>query len=334
MTLDAKRSAIECYRGDGSTVGERQVDLPQGAPLTTSNDPAGYLAEPGLRAAVNVALRLGQPLLVTGEPGTGKTQLAASIAYELELPSPLVFHTKTTSSASDLFYRYDALGHFHSAQFDQNSVEIEHYLTLEALGLAFLLSWPAEKANPHLPEAFQGRGPVRSVVLVDEIDKAPRDLPNDVLNEFEKMSFTTRETGRTFTADPSYRPILIITSNSEKNLPDAFLRRCVFFHISFPNEDHLREIVQRRLPSSSFSPERLENALKHFSEIRSLALRKKPATAELLAWLQIIDELGIDPSQRQPGDAEALAFSYAILAKGREDLSMMTRRLEESPETR
>ena len=167
------------------------------------------------------------------------------------------------------------------------------------------------------------------MVLIDEIDKAPRDLPNDVLNELEKMTFTVRETGRTFTADPHYRPILVITSNSEKNLPDAFLRRCVFFHISFPDDEHLRQIVTRRLKSSSFSPAGLDGALEHFMEIRSLALRKKPATAELLAWLQILEQMEVDPGARRPGDAEALAFSYAILAKSKDDLTLMKRHLAE-----
>jgi len=330
MTTPTIHSALEIYRGDGTTARQREVDLPAEAPLTAFDDPVGYLAEPGLRAAVNVALRLGQPLLVTGEPGTGKTQLAGSIAHELELPPPLVFHTKTTSTATDLFYRYDALGHFHAAQFDRPGVNVESFLTLEALGLAFVLSRPSAEAAAFLPEGLRNRGPVRSVVLVDEIDKAPRDLPNDVLNELEKMSFTLRETGRTFAADPALRPILVITSNSEKNLPDAFLRRCVFFHISFPDDAHLREIVQRRLPSSSFSPERLDHALRHFREIRSMALRKKPATAELLAWLRIVDELGIDPGRPRPGDVEALAFSYAILAKSKDDLALIQRRLAET----
>src|SRR5262249_41495666 len=188
--------------------------------------PELYIADKGLSDAVNVALILGQPLLVTGEPGTGKTQLAASIACELELPPPLLFVAKTTSTAKDLFYRYDALTHFHDSHFRQGQLAMESYIAYEALGLAILLSLPVADGDPLLPPHLRGKGPTRSVVLIDEIDKAPRDLPNDVLNEIETLSFTVRETGRSVTASSGYRPVVVITSNSEKNLPDAFLRRC------------------------------------------------------------------------------------------------------------
>src|SRR5262249_13584621 len=150
------------------------------------DDPEGYIAEDGLRDAVNVALALGQPLLLTGEPGTGKTQLASSLAYELELPGPLVFNTKTTSSARDLFYRYDSLSHFRDVQFKEKDPIVDHYITYEALGQAILLSLQPNEVKDLLPEKLQGLGPTRSVVLIDEIDKAPRDLPNDVLIEIEK----------------------------------------------------------------------------------------------------------------------------------------------------
>lgn len=329
--MDTKRTPDrnELYRGDGSTAGSRGLALPQEAPPLSFDSPEGYLAEPGLRAAVNVALRLGQPLLVTGEPGTGKTQLAASLAHELELSPPLVFNTKTTSTATDLFYRYDALGHFHAAQFREEDSSAGDFVTLEALGLATLLTLRPEEGDPHLPESLRGKGPIRSVVLVDEIDKAPRDLPNDVLFELEHMSFTIRETGRSFEADPRLRPILVLTSNSERSLPDPFLRRCIFFHISFPDRQRLREIVRRRLDGSLLSPQRLEAALRHFEAIRRLALRKKPATAELLAWLRIVEEMELDPEALRPGDLEALIFSYSVLAKSRDDLLLMQERLQE-----
>ncbi|HEX8847695.1 MAG TPA: MoxR family ATPase [Pyrinomonadaceae bacterium] len=321
-------NGFKLYAGDGSTISQRGLSLPPFEKTTELNDPAGYLADAGLRDAVNVALTLGQPLIVTGEPGTGKTQLAASIAFELGLPAPLIFHTKTTSTARDLFYRYDALGHFHDAQFRKEEARVENYITYEALGLAILLSMSPEDANPFLPEPLRDRGPVRSVVLIDEVDKAPRDLPNDVLNEIDNMSFTVKETGRTFAADQSYRPIVILTSNSEKNLPDAFLRRCVFYHISFPDRARLKEIVKRRLRlDSNFTPQMLEHAIQHFEKIRDLTLKKRPATAELLAWLRILEKRRIDVNNLQRGEAEALAFTYSILSKSKEDRDMIVRNL-------
>ena len=289
-------------------------------------DPALYVAEKGLSDAVNVALTLGQPLLITGEPGTGKTQLASSIAYELNLPRPLVFRAKTTSSARDVFYRYDALGNFHDAQFRKEAANIESYITYEALGLAILLSMNPEEANPNLPQRLRDKGPIRPVVLIDEIDKAPRDLPNDVLDEIENMSFTVKETGRIFSADNAYRPILVLTSNSEKNLPDAFLRRCVFYHISFPEKERLEEIIRRRLKlDSGFAPQMLSSAIRRFEVIRELALKKKPATAEVLAWIRILEKLHIDVGNLRPGEAETLAFTYSILAKNKEDRDMLLR---------
>jgi MoxR-like ATPase len=317
---------FKLYTGDGTTIRERGLGLPLYERLATLNDPADYLAGPGLADAVNVALTLGQPFLVTGEPGTGKTELAGSVAYELGLPPPLVFYTKSTSAAKDLFYRYDSLRHFHDAQFRKEELALENYITYEALGLAILLSADPAEANPYLPEHLRDKGPVRSVVLVDEIDKAPRDLPNDILNEVESLSFTVRETGRTFQAEQSFRPILILTSNSEKNLPDAFLRRCVFYHIPFPEKERLKEIVQRRLRfNADFTPQMLDHALEHFEQIRELSLKKKPATAELLSWIRVLEKMRLDVSDLKPGQAEALAFTYAILAKSNEDRELIAR---------
>ena len=311
------------YAGDGTSISTRNLRPPSYREVNLPDEAQDYLAEKGLRDAVNVALLLGQPLLVTGEPGTGKTQLARSIAHELGLPAPLIFNTKTTSTAKDLFYRYDSLAHFHDAQFHTEGLSVEKYITYEALGLAILLSLPPEEANSYLPEHMKNMGPIRSVVLIDEIDKAPRDMPNDVLNEIENMSFTVKETGRSFAANPDYRPIVVLTSNSEKNLPEPFLRRCVFYHIAFPDKDRLKEIVQRRLKlNSGFTDQMVENALRHFLEIRKMEkLREKPATAELLAWLRILEKKAIDVSDRNR--AEELAFTYATLVKSKDDLEML-----------
>jgi MoxR-like ATPase len=316
------------YSGEGVPISRRNQRLPLFERSDRLDAPEFYVAEKGLTDAVNVALALGQPLLVTGEPGTGKTQLAASIACELELPAPLTFHAKTTSAAKDLFYRYDALAHFHDSHFKNDRLSIESYVEYEALGLAILLSLPPADADAYLPASLRGKGPTRSVVLIDEIDKAPRDFPNDILNEIEDLSFTVRETGRRFATSPGYRPILILSSNSEKNLPDAFLRRCIFYHISFPNHDRLKEIVARRLePDDRFSPAMLENALQHFEEIRSLPLVKKPATAECLAWLRILQQMEIDPGNLKPGQVEAISLTYCVLAKNKDDLGKLQRSL-------
>ncbi|GAB4420631.1 MAG: MoxR family ATPase [Bacteroidia bacterium] len=302
---------FEVYRGDGSTLSDRSQTLPPYESITRANAPVGYVAAPPLRDAVNVALALGQPLLLTGEPGTGKTQLAWSIAHELGLEKPLIFNTKTTSTARDLFYRYDSLAHFHDAQLKEKSqLDVRNYITYEALGKAIIDSTKR-----------------RSVVLIDEIDKAPRDLPNDILNELESMSFTVRETGEQFRAETGQRPILLMTSNSEKNLPDAFLRRVVYYHIPFPDKETLEKIVANRLQlSDRFRQNMLSDAINHFLEIRrSKGLRKPPATAELLAWIHILDRHEIDIHADIEAQVRKLAMSYSILAKSKDDLDKINR---------
>lgn len=312
------------YAGDGSVASSRGADWPEVPDRRRFDDPSGYVADRGLREAVNVALTLGQPLLVTGEPGTGKTQLAASVAHELELPPPLRLHTKSSTSVQDFFYRYDALRHFHDAQFREDTPRIDEYIEYQALGLAILLGMDPETAAPFLGDEFGGVGPTKSVVLVDEIDKAPRDVPNDLLHELDEMAFTVKETGRQFACGDEYRPVVIITSNSEKTLPDAFLRRCVFYHIPFPDGERLRQIVLNRLDlNGKFTLEMAEHAIEHFEELRTLKLRKRPATAELLAWLSVLKRHEIDVRQPGPGDREVIALTYSILAKSREDLWLL-----------
>ena len=175
----------------------------------------------------------------------------------------------------------------------------------------------------------QIQSPVRSVVLIDEIDKAPRDLPNDILNEIEHMTFTVREVPTSFSAHKELRPVVVLTSNSERDLPDAFLRRCIFYHIPPPTKDDLIGILTTRFGSSdnAFSPNRLAHIVDHFDRIRELALRKKPATAELLAWAKLLAQLDIDPENLHAGEAEALAFTYSVLAKHPEDLAVLQSRL-------
>jgi MoxR-like ATPase len=301
--------------------------------LADTMDPQNYIAGPRLQKAVNVALALGQPLLVTGDPGTGKTQLAASIAYEYDLPL-LSFHVKSTSVAQDLFYQYDALRRFQDSYDSKKEINAINYITFKALGLAILLSLPKEEADPFLPESYKGKGPTRSVILLDEIDKAPRDLPNDVLLEIEHLKFDIKEIEKPsdtqniknppFKADENYRPIVVITSNSEKNLPDAFLRRCVFYHIPFPDDDALETIIKRRFASDPHISQKLsENYIKpaidHFKKIQKLPLKRKPSPAELLAWFNILYALDL-VVRNLTAD---IKDSYTVLAKNHDDLASM-----------
>ncbi len=324
-----KELNLNLYKGDGKTIAQRNEKIPEFDESECFDVPENYIASEGLRHAVNVAITLGQPLLVTGEPGTGKTQLAASIAHELGLPQ-LNFYTKTTSTASDLFYQYDALRRFQDANMgDKKQTNINDYIEYQALGNAIHLSMPPEEANQYLPEDLRGKGPTRSVVLIDEIDKAPRDFPNDILNEIENMEFTVKESGQTFKAEKKFHPIIILTSNSEKNLPDAFLRRCVFYHIEFPSKQELSDIVNKRFNGSSdFAPEFVSQAIDKFTDIRGLHLKKKPATAEFLNWLKILKAKDIDIDNLEDGQAEAWMLSFSILAKNSDDLKLMKKKFE------
>lgn len=295
----------------------RPAHLP-GARHVRQTDPAGYLPDPGLVDAVNVALLLGQPLLVTGEPGVGKTQLAHSLAWELSFGEPLVFETKSSSTARDLFYGYDTIGRFHAAQTGEGSRRSLDYLTWHALGEAILQSRPREEVAEWLPDGFRHAGPRRSVVLVDEIDKAPRDFPNDLLNEVENLYFRAPELlNARIDANPLLRPVLVLTSNSEKNLPDAFLRRTVYYNIPFPGEQRLAEIVMNRVGGfdAAGSP-LLAEAMELFFLLREPAsgLRKRPATAELIGWLTVLVAMGAsaDDPLRMHGEAALRALSALV----------------------
>jgi MoxR-like ATPase len=322
------------YSPSGKTISERGISLQPFKKFALSEAPQNYVADDALADAVNVALMLGQPLLVSGEPGTGKTQLAYSVTYQLDQPDmkrPLVYYTKNNTVSRDLFYQYDALRHFQDSRVPGVEMDKNKYIFYEALGLAVLLTLdPKDEqrkaVNGYLPNECRNVGPVRSVVLIDEIDKAPRDVPNDILNEIENMSFRVIETGKIFEADLQYKPIVILTSNSEKDLPAAFLRRCVFYHIPFPTSERLREIVEKRLElSSDFKLHKLDKAIGHFETIRKMSLRKKPATAELLAWVRILEKFGIDVENLKQEQHDKLALSYSVLAKNKEDKELITR---------
>lgn len=285
-----------------------------------------YLIDEDLEAVVHMAIKLDLPLLVTGEPGTGKTQLAQYIAQEIVKGRLITFNTKTTSRARDLLYHYNTLSHFRDSRAGQQVSPMD-YIAFQGLGKAIIDSREA----PH-------------VVLVDEIDKAPRDFPNDVLFEFENGAFEVVEAsaaevqahaetlgwgelvqdGVISSPVGVKRPFLLLTSNSEKNLPDAFLRRCAYYHILFPSKPRLKEILEQKGGlSAEFKQHMLDHAIEHFLSIRKLGMKKKPATAELLAWVHILQSEGIDLKKGLDEDDEPLKRrirqTYSLLTKNRED---------------
>jgi len=298
--------------------------------LANAADPAGYLPDRGLVDAVNVALILRQPLLVTGEPGTGKSQLAASIAYQIGLDPPLMFETKSTSVARELFYSFDNIGRFRAAQIPGAPIDPHLFLTYTALGRAIVLANDPGAVRSVLPPGFSHPGRRRSVVLIDEIDKAPRDFPNDILNEIERLCFRIPELGEVeVAATPDFRPVVIITSNSEKSLPDAFLRRCVFYSIPFPDDLRLEQIILSRLPDRVISgAEMLREAIAFFGLLRQpdLPLRKRPGTAELLNWVAALIEFDCDPKVPIRSQAEFAQRTLYTLAKIAEDQDQILKR--------
>jgi MoxR-like ATPase len=262
---------------------------------------ARYIATDELMMAVNAAIVLARPLLIKGEPGTGKTQLAQEIARALSRPL-FEWHIKSTSKAQQGLYEYDAVSRLRDSQLGEARVhDIRNYILKGRL-------W----------EAFESA--VQPVLLIDEIDKADIEFPNDLLRELDRMEFYVYETRELIQAH--HRPIIIITSNNEKELPDAFLRRCFFHYIRFPDEATMRAIVEVHFPD--LKKELLAEALAVFFEVRATpGLKKKPSTSELLDWIKLLLAEDIAPEALRGNDAKQLIpVLHGALLKNEQDVHL------------
>ncbi|MGA0609974.1 AAA family ATPase [Caldimonas sp. KR1-144] len=260
-----------------------------------------YVATPDLMLAVNAAIALKRPLLVKGEPGTGKTMLAEEVATALGLPL-LQWHIKSTTKAQQGLYEYDAVSRLRDSQLgDEKVKDIHNYIVKGTL-------W----------QAFTAEQPV--ALLIDEIDKADIEFPNDLLRELDRMEFYVYETRELVRA--KHRPLVFITSNNEKELPDAFLRRCFFHYIKFPDAETMKKIVAVHFPD--LKRELLTAAMKNFYDIRGLpGLKKKPSTSELLDWLKLLMAEDIPPSALATGeDKVAIPPLVGALLKNEQDLTL------------
>ena len=265
---------------------------------------SAYVATDDLKLAVNAAITLGRPLLIKGEPGTGKTMLAEEVAAALGAPL-IQWHVKSTTKAQQGLYEYDAVSRLRDSQLGDARVKaIENYIVKGVLWQAF--------------EAEQ-----RTVLLIDEIDKADIEFPNDLLRELDRMEFHVYETRQTIRA--THRPIVMITSNNEKELPDAFLRRCFFHYIRFPDRETMQAIVDVHFPG--LKKQLLKEALDSFYRIRELpGLKKKPSTSELIDWLKLLVAEDIPPEAlRSKDDKAAIPPLHGALLKNEQDVHLFER---------
>ncbi|MFC3169366.1 AAA family ATPase [Paracoccus fontiphilus] len=259
-----------------------------------------YVAPPDLAVAVNAAVTLERPLLVKGEPGTGKTELARQVAASLGLPI-IEWHVKSTTKAQQGLYEYDAVSRLRDSQLGDARVhDVANYIRKGKLWQTF-------------------EAPRKTVLLIDEIDKADIEFPNDLLQELDRMEFHVYETAETIRA--AHRPVVIITSNNEKELPDAFLRRCFFHYIRFPDPDTLRAIVDVHYPGLKRGL--LEGALTQFFELRDTpGLKKKPSTSELLDWLKLILAEDLAPEDLRRDPHTMLPRLHGALLKNEQDVAL------------
>ena len=264
-----------------------------------------YIATPDLMVAVNAAITLQRPLLIKGEPGTGKTVLAHEIAAALDLPL-ITWHVKSTTKATHGLYEYDAVSRLRDSQLGDAKVkDIANYIKPGRMWQAFTA-----------PEK-------RNVLLIDEIDKADIDFPNDLLLELDRMEFHVTETGQTIKA--VHRPVVIITSNNEKELPDAFLRRCFFHYIRFPDRETMEQIIAVHHPD--VQKNLVREALTVFFELREVpGLKKRPSTSELLDWIKLLMADDVPPEALRSKDAKtAIPPLYGALLKNEQDVHMLER---------
>ena len=262
-----------------------------------------YVATDDLKVAVNAAVALERPLLVKGEPGTGKTELARQVATALGLPI-IEWHIKSTTKAQQGLYEYDAVSRLRDSQLgDERVHDVKNYIKKGKL-------W----------QAFEAEGKV--VLLIDEIDKADIEFPNDLLQELDRMEFHVYETGETIRA--KHRPVVIITSNNEKELPDAFLRRCFFHYIRFPEMEVMRKIVDVHHPG--IKEQLLTTALTRFYEIRETpGLKKKPSTSEVLDWLKLLLAEDLGPEDLRNEGTNVLPKLHGALLKNEQDVHLFER---------
>ncbi|WP_292051099.1 MULTISPECIES: AAA family ATPase [unclassified Brevundimonas] len=263
-----------------------------------------YIATDDLKIAVNAAVALERPLLIKGEPGTGKTVLAYELAKALNAPL-ITWHIKSTTKAHNGLYEYDAVSRLRDSQLgDERVKDVRNYLKKGKL-------W----------EAFTSD--VRPVLLIDEIDKADIEFPNDLLQELDRMEFYVQETNETIKAE--VRPVVVITSNNEKELPDAFLRRCFFHYIRFPDAETMKDIVEVHFPG--IKPRLVSEALRTFYEIRETpGLKKKPSTSELLDWLKLLLVDEIDPETlREKSPNKLIPPLHGALLKNEQDIHLFER---------